>query len=176
MTRSVHHPPLRRLLMAAMFCGLVLGAGQPAAAQDGGGRNDGGSQRGNKHHPDSPYEQGYDLGWEEGSYDGRQACGSEAHHRDSNRRRSKQGRYDRGYADGYDDGHRAACDNDGDGWKPDPSYRQGYRAGYQKGFRNGKDVCDSDARHRDNRKQPNKSRYGRGHDDGYRAGHRAACG
>lgn len=171
MTRSVH-APLRRLFIAALFCGLVLGAAPPATAQDGGGQKDGGSRQGNRHHPDSPYEQGYDLGWEEGSYDGRQACDSDAHHRDR-RKPSKQGRYDRGYADGYDDGHRAACKKDGDQWNP--SYRQGYRAGYQEGFRKGENVCGSDARHRDDRKQSNKDRYQRGHDDGYRAGRRAAC-
>lgn len=109
MSRSVHHTPLRRLLIAAMFCGLVLGAGDPAVAHDGGGDNDGGHYEGTDHRHDSSYREAYRLGHREGFEDGQQACGSDARRHD-NRRRHSQGQYDRGYAKGYDAGHRAACD------------------------------------------------------------------
>lgn len=173
MTRSIHHPPLRRFLVAAMFCGLLLGAGQPAAAHDRNGHHGGGDYEGTDHRPDSSYGDGFSLGYQEGFEDGRRTCDSKARHRDS-RRRPNQGRYDRGYAEGYDAGHRAACD-DGAHGRPDPSYRQGFRVGYRKGFDDGQTACDSKARRRDDRRRPNQSRYDRGYKDGYDAGHRAAC-
>ena len=173
MTRSVQHWPLRRLLVAAMFCGLVLGAGHPAVARDGGGYNEGGHYQGTDHRPDPSYRRGYRLGYEHGYDDGQQTCDSARHH--DNRRRSSQSQYDRGYADGYNAGHRAACGNDGVNGRPDPSYRQGYRLGYRQGFDDGQQTCDSDARHRHNRKPSSQSRYDRGYADGYNTGHRAAC-
>ncbi len=178
MSRSVHHKPLRRLLLTVMFCGLMLGAGHPAVAHEGGGFNDGGYNgggyyQGNDHRHDSSYEQGYSLGHKHGYNDGKKACDSDARKRDEGRRFS-QGQYDRGYADGYDTGHRAACDDHAHG-KPDPSYRQGYRVGYKRGFKDGRKACDSDARHGEDRRRPSQSRYNRGYADGYHAGHRAAC-
>jgi flagellar biosynthesis/type III secretory pathway protein FliH len=172
MKRSSSRAPLRRLIMAAMFCGLVFGAGAPAVAHDGGGSNSGGYYRANEHRHDPSYRHGYRLGYEQGYDDGQQTCDSRARHRD-NRNRHSQSQYDRGFAKGYDDGHRAACKDHGAHGRYDPSYRQGYRVGYREGFEDGQQTCGS--RHRDNRKPSSQSRYDRGYADGYNAGHRAAC-
>ena len=109
MKRSSDHAPLRRLFIAAIFAGLLLGAGHPAVAHEGGGYNGGGYYQGTDHRHDASYRQGYRLGYEHGFNDGEQTCDSHARHRD-NRGRSSQSRYDRGYADGYNAGHRAACE------------------------------------------------------------------
>jgi hypothetical protein len=73
---------------------------QQSACPNGGAFNQGGD------HQDS-YQQGYRAGYQQGFSDGRQACDS---HRNADNRGGgfSQSEYDRGSAEGYNAGHRAA--------------------------------------------------------------------
>jgi hypothetical protein len=55
--------------------------------------------------PDPSYSKGYRAGYQQGFRDGQEDCNT----RSTSFRRVNQSEYDRGFAEGYNAGHRAAC-------------------------------------------------------------------
>ena len=124
--------------------------------------------------PPSPLRPGYQAGYQQGYAGGQQQCGSD---RDSygGGHRPDQNEYNRGFADGYNAGHQAACNTAGGGGQYDQSYAQGYQAGYQQGYAGGQQQCGAERDSYGGGHRPDQNEYNRGFAAGYNAGHEAAC-